>query len=357
MPNFDYGNARLLGVKSRLIPRQQLELFAGLRSVSALLDVLVDTAYGRFIDAALLRAASLAAAGRMLTQAQHAVSAKLRTFYKGSARRQLDLWLCRYDVRNVKAVLRGTARNAPPYEIERAFYPAGELSQHVLSDLAEQPGVGGVIDRLATLGLSLAPALIRARAEHGVDALPALERALDQWLFRHAAERLKRQRSAGRLREAFALEADVTNLAVVLRIVAADLSVQEWRARLGIEDTDELFVPTGSLPSSMLREAAAQATLDAAVDALSGTPYGDALRSGLRTYLDGVGLGAFEAALQGHRLYRLAGLTRTDRLGIGVPLGVLALKVNEVRNLRWIAQGIYNGLPEARIISRMEFAT
>ncbi len=356
MPNFDYGNARLLATKSRLLSRQRLERLAGLSSVGALLDELADTPYDRFIHATLLRTASLAAASRMLTEALIAVGEKLRSFYQGSARRQLALWLLRYDVQNLKAVLRGSAWDAARHEIERAFIPLGELSEHVLVDLLEQPGIGEVIDRLATLGSPLATPLVKGRAEHGLEALPALEMALDRWVWRHIAEQLKRMRSAGRLAEAFALEADVTNLITVLRIVAADLSSETLRARLGIEDVEGLFVELGSVPLPTLRRAATRETAEAAVAALSDTAYEDALRKGLDTYVSDGAWGAFEATLTGYRLRRLAAQIRTDRLGISVPLGVLALKVNEVRNLRWIANGIYMGLPEERIASRLEFA-
>jgi vacuolar-type H+-ATPase subunit C/Vma6 len=42
-----------------------------------------------------------------------------------------------------------------------------------------------------------------------------------------------------------------------------------------------------------------------------------------------------------------------DPLGIGVVLGYLALKLNEIRNLRWIAHGINSGLPVKIIRSEL----
>ena len=43
-----------------------------------------------------------------------------------------------------------------------------------------------------------------------------------------------------------------------------------------------------------------------------------------------------------------------DPLGIGVLLGYVALKVNEVANLRWIAQGINLGLKSEAIRAGLE---
>jgi vacuolar-type H+-ATPase subunit C/Vma6 len=42
-------------------------------------------------------------------------------------------------------------------------------------------------------------------------------------------------------------------------------------------------------------------------------------------------------------------------LGIGVLLGFLALKTNEIGNIRWVAQGINMGLKAEAIRAELEF--
>jgi vacuolar-type H+-ATPase subunit C/Vma6 len=44
-----------------------------------------------------------------------------------------------------------------------------------------------------------------------------------------------------------------------------------------------------------------------------------------------------------------------DPLGIGVVLGYIALKINEVNNIRWIAQGANIGLKAEAIHLEVEF--
>ena len=59
-------------------------------------------------------------------------------------------------------------------------------------------------------------------------------------------------------------------------------------------------------------------------------------------------LSDFEKELRRYRLRWMCGLIPKDPLGIGVILGFLALKTNEIGNIRWVAQGISLGLkPEA----------
>jgi len=355
MPNFDYGNARMLAEKSRLIPRDTLERWVGLEDVIDLLDELTQTTYERFIDAALMRAASLEAVNRMLTESQIAVSEKLRSYYRVAALEQLRLWLQRFDVQNLKTVLRGVRQNAPPHEISRALFPVGDLADHILDDLIEQPGVGEVIDRVATLGLPYAQPLVRVRAEQGLESMPAVEMSLDRWFYRRVWEKLAGWRSTEKLTAAFELDADITNLTTVLHVVDVDPSLEKWQARLGIGEIDDLFVQPGMVPISVLREAVTCSTAESAVDALGTTPYAAALQEGLSDYMEGKGYGSFEITLDTYRLRFLADQIQQDRLGISVPLGVLALKVNEIRNLRWIANGICIGLSEQRMLERMEF--
>jgi vacuolar-type H+-ATPase subunit C/Vma6 len=65
-------------------------------------------------------------------------------------------------------------------------------------------------------------------------------------------------------------------------------------------------------------------------------------------------LSVFERHLKRQRLKWMSGAMVKDPLGIGVPTGYLALKVNEVNNLGWIAQGIHMGLKAENIRTELE---
>jgi vacuolar-type H+-ATPase subunit C/Vma6 len=67
-------------------------------------------------------------------------------------------------------------------------------------------------------------------------------------------------------------------------------------------------------------------------------------------------LSEFEKQLRHSRLEWMSRLISKDPLGIGVVLGYLALKIAEVNNIRWIAQGINLGLKPSAIRAELEFA-
>jgi len=89
---------------------------------------------------------------------------------------------------------------------------------------------------------------------------------------------------------------------------------------------------------------------------MAGTRYADLLGAGLQAFQQSGRLSSFERQLKHYRLNWMAGLIARDPLGIGVVIGYLALKTNEINNLRWIAQGIRHGLPTGTIRAEMEYA-
>ena len=65
-------------------------------------------------------------------------------------------------------------------------------------------------------------------------------------------------------------------------------------------------------------------------------------------------LSSFEKCLKRLRLDWARRMFEKDPLGIGVLIGYLALKINEVGNLRWIANGIQMGLKPGSIHTELE---
>jgi vacuolar-type H+-ATPase subunit C/Vma6 len=150
-------------------------------------------------------------------------------------------------------------------------------------------------------------------------------------------------------------EADLVNMLTTLRFVHTPAERQALRKRVGSEDLSSLFVGPGRLPFELLNRAGRQDTVEAAVELLSRTPYEPSLRAGLGAYMGSGRLSDFERHLRGSHLRWMARLIATDPLGIGVPLGYSALKVNEVANLRWVAQGINLGLDADAIRAELRF--
>lgn len=352
MPDFDYGNARLRAMRSRLLSRQALEELAQVGSVQGLITALIDTAYREAVEAALVRLTGMDCLTQALRNDLVATLGRARTFYSGPAGELAALVLRRYDLHNVKTVLRGLERHISASEILANTLPIGELRPADLAELVRAANVRVAIDLLATWGIALARPLMEVRAvERGRDAsaeLFEMELALDRWHLHMARQAVARTDTV--LQEALARDADVANIMTALRLVGAPV------AQAGRDNGARLFVEPGRVPFALLGEAARQESVPRAIEILAETPYGETLTGALDAYAASAHLSVFERALAQRQLQYAANLFAADPLGIGVLLGYVALKTNEVANIRAIAQGTMLGDKPERIRAELLFA-
>lgn len=335
-------------MKSRLLSRRELENLSEAGNPQALIAALAKTPYRRSLEAALVRLGGREAIAWAMHEELEKTVDSLGRFYRGPAAKMVALILRAYDIRNLKALLRELSSQATPDDLARALWPAFELSTDVLHELAQAANVGAAIDLLASMGLPMATPLMRLRIERPGATTTEMELRLEQWYFEQTFKDLE-ELSDDALCEAFQLEADLVNLQTVLRLAAMPdehNALPEW---LGTDDVSDLFVGPGRLGYELLAKAAAQRTVGEAVSLLADTPYATALSTGMEEYRDSRRLSHFEAQLYELRLARLARLIIRQPLGIGMVLGYLALKTNEINNLRWISNGTFLGMKPAAI--------
>jgi V/A-type H+-transporting ATPase subunit C len=357
MAGFDYGNARLHVMKSRLLSRKELEALAESGSVKGLITGLAKTAYRKFIESALARASGMACIVEALRAELIHTVGRIGDFYSDEAAGSVAIVLRRYDIHNLKAILRGLSTNTPPGEILPILLPVGELKYDLLAELAQAPNPRGAIDSLASIASPFARPLLELRVERpGID-VARMELALEQWNYQQALAYLESTSQVnGVLASALKLEADLANLLIALRFPGLPGKRKELREWLESEDLAQLFVGRGNLPFELLREAGMQDSLDAAIGVLSGTPYEPSLRAGMEFYAHSGRLSDLEKQLRRFRLAWMGAQMTKDPLGIGCVLGYLALKENEVGNIRWIAQGLHQGLSAGAIRAELEWA-
>lgn len=356
MSGYDYGNARLRAMKSRLLARPEMEALAQVGSLSVLINALTKTAYRKAIEAALVRASGLDCISEALSRDLVETLGHVRRFYGGREAEMVAVVLRAYDVHNLKTILIGLSKQAGPGEITAALLPAGELTPALLSGLVRAPEPRAVIDMLASMRLPMAQPLLELRAERPGAGIFEIGLALDQWRFQQAYAYVKSAfRSTGLLSSALDIEADLINLLTALRFAYAPAERHVLRRRLGTDDLGHLFVGPGQLPFELLARVGGQDDLQSAVDILTGTPYEASLREGVEAYRRSGRLSDFEKHLRCFRLRWMAGLIIKDPLGIGVPLGYFALKTSEVTNIRWVAQGISLGFDADAIKAELEF--
>jgi len=342
-------------MRARLLSGHDLDALTEIESLSALIAALAKTPYERPLEAALVRFGGREAVLRALRDDLETTLFKARRFYRGDAATRVDIVLRTYDVRNLKAVLRGLSNRVAPGEIGAVLLPVGDLTADLLSELTQAANARAAIDLLASMALPFAVPLLRLRAERpGVTTLE-MELRLEQWYFQHAFDTLQ-EAADDVLLNALRLEADLINLQTVLRLSAAKEEREELEEWLGTDEVDRLFVGPGRIPFSLLARASDQETVDEAVEQLSHTPYAAPLGTGMGGYRRTGRLSSFERQLFRFRLKSLVSLIAKHPLGIGVVLGYLALKTNEVSNLRWITNGIHLGMKPERIRAELVYS-
>ncbi len=339
MSAFDYGNARLRAMKSRLLSHQQLTELADVESVPAFINALLKTSYQPVIELALVQFSGLAALNWARRRDLLQTVTKVRHFYGGQAAELAGWVLRRYDMDNLKAILRGLSRHVPADEILASTLPVGELASADLAQLASQTNMRAAIDLLSTWRISLAHPLLVLRAERPGADLLQMELALERWYFQ-AAGQAAAANGAMALRQSLRVGADVFNLMTALRLVGLDESAAFLRQQFNTDEATPLIVGPGIVPVATFVDMVHQSTLARAISKLAGTPYEAICNEALVRYKASPRLSLFEFELARYRLNQAAYLLAGDALGVGVLIGYLALKTNELRNLHRIALGI-----------------
>ena len=348
--NFDYGNARLRAMKARLLTAEQLNVLATARNLSAFIAELSRTSYHHAADVAAARGADITVLTALLRIHIVETMGHIRAFYDGEAQTRVARLLEQYDTHNVKTILRGLEQHVSQDEIQTALIPVGELTSAVLSQMIRSNDVHAAVDTLASLGYSAAHPLLDLRARHPGAAVWEMELALERWYL--LPERWPQDGSAmQRKRE---IDADLLNLMTMLRFAHAPVERTQMSDLLHIELTD-LLVPVGQVPESKLIQIGSASSVADAIAMLENTAYATALDEGFQHYRSNHLLSSIERELRRYRLRQARASYVGDPLGIGVPIGYLAQKANEIGMVRAIAWGVHQGLGAAAIQQRVEF--
>lgn len=258
--------------------------------------------------------------------------------------------LGRYDVANIKTILRGKHMGLPDEEIVTNFIAAGRLAETELIELCRQPDVRAVVDVLATWGIAYTKPLMGEMPAYSDSGdLSHLELALDKYYFEDALARTKGRRANAKLaRNLVQTQIDSVDLLTVLRMLKADLEPDE---------AERMYVPGGTYISKELFLALAPLSdIDELLDGLAVTPYKKVLEASLVLYLETASLSVLERALEQYLIKRATDLGHGDPLGLGIAMAYIWAKQNEMVNLRIIVRGKAVGMPDRRIREEIVFA-
>jgi V/A-type H+-transporting ATPase subunit C len=347
--DYGYGNARTRGMKSNLLGAPFFEELMGVSELGKMIGLLSGTGYGPDIDAQLIRGASTAVIDDALKDNMVRTFDKVMGFVNDEARLLSKTLLGRWDLFNIKTIIRGKHMKLKAEAIVDSLLPVGEMTQVELKELAGLQDVLAVTDTLWTWGVAYSIPLRESVQEYlQENDLSVLELALDRYYSQWAAKRVSSYRSNYKLaRLILGLQVDSTNLVTTFRLLKADttdMEVARFFLPGGVHVTEELFLRLTTLSD-----------VDEVIDALKGTPYSQQLEKVLVAYLDANSISVLERALEDYVMRKALGSGFGDPLGFGVMVSYLYAKQNEVTNLRIIIKGNAVGMPPDRMRKELIF--
>jgi len=252
---------------------------------------------------------------------------------EGRLRAMVATYLDRWDVANIKTILRGKLYGATAADILEDVVAAGSLGAKFLQSLVEMETVGEVFSALEGTIYK------EARAQMGepfdlAKGLAAYEDALSHVYYRHLLASIQPRTDASRFFLEFVRkEIDIVNLKTLLRA---------WKTKASFEHP--IFLDGGlELPPDELQGMVA---LDATalVAALARTSLYEGAGAAIREMQER-GVATVERSLEKLHLKEASRYSHLHPLSMLPVLDFLAAKTREVENLRIIARGKEHGIP------------
>lgn len=335
--NYPYVTARVKAKKPKLLRRDDyLKLVAS--SPAEIARTLQEGVYKREVDelAQRHRGATLVEMATRLNLSRSYTD--VASYATGELQKLILLYLQRYDVYNIKTILRGKLGGASDEEIEAQLVPAGALRAEALSQLARLGQLDEVLERLSR---TLYGPMLREGLEGGRrENLARVENEMDKLYYKtllHAIDPTTEPKRA--FLNFVRLEADVLELKTLLRLRAG-----------GVEDPLPYMVdPDGGALDGPMALRLMRAGPDEFVNEVEALKLGPEVSAALTQYFQDQDLNRVAIALDKALLASATGFSRRYPLSLLPIVDFILRKKVEVDNLRIIAAGKEHGLPEDTI--------
>lgn len=348
--DYGYANARIRGMKSGLFNEHFYNQLLRGKSLHEVIIALAQTPYGRDLDESMIKEEGLKGFDEALRRNIMKAFRQVVKIIGEEDKHLVNVLLGRWDVLNIKTILRGKNLGASSDAILESLIPAGELDESTLLEMVRSRDVRDCIDVMATLHMSYGVTLTGAFPDYTHKRnLAVLELALDKAFFERSLARLSGKDINTKLvLEMLRREIDSINVMTLLRVVKEEVDASE---------STKLFIPGGrELTIKKLLACAEKHSVEDAVQELAGTGYYALLQDKMTTYFETNSLASLERGLEESIIRRRINLFKADPLTIASTIAYIWAKYNEIVNLRIIARGLEVGMPEGKIREAMIIA-
>ena len=336
----EYVNARVRGMTGRLINRHEFDRLIAQTSVDGVITELEKTSYHDDILEARVLHKGINCIEYALRNNLAKTFKKIHHLTEGErSARYITLILKRWDIQNVKTILRGKNIQASNEEIARCLVHAGTLDESTLIELLKQKDVRAVIDLMATWNIEYSVPLTRHIGEFSEQRnLWKLEYALDEYYYR-SIEGILAKGNADDLivLDFIGTEIDAMNIKNILILI---------RDSVPPEEGQKILLGGGKLfDRRHLLEMLKIQSIGDFLKMLETTEYAflkkvdpEAIKAGK--------ISAIEKEIERFLVRKGIAMLRGDPFSFTIVIGFLWSKENEISNIRVIARAREAGLPD-----------
>lgn len=349
MSEYDYLNARIKGMHSNLLAREFYEQILASQGTAPLIDALLSSSYSPHVRQALERDRSVSGIEWGLRRNLFDTFEKVRALAPPKPRHLLSIQFRKWDMQNIIAIIRGKTAGLLPEDTLTGVFPAGELGDVELEELAAEDNVKTVIDVLTEWNFPFAFELREVVRKHPEELNYALlEAEFMRIFFEWALDGLSiEDEDHSLLRNHVRNEIDLINLKSVLWVIS--------QKEAGRSPDPVVPVRGGRLTTRMLSEIQQSSSLEMSFEILAESYFKRAIGRGILAFGESRRLAVMERFLEIEIVEAGCKMFRADPLGIGVPMGYVWRKYNEFINLRILLRDNSFGKPAPAIREELFF--
>lgn len=354
--DYSFTNARIRSLKSNLFSGDFLKTLAAAETVEEIINILSDTGYGQDINQAIY----LTGGVRGIENGLRSHLVRHVDFLKKKVLSQKSLFLAmpvleRWDVHNIKVILRAHHAGRPYSEMEESFVPLGRLNLSALKELASAIELKEFISLLHTLSIPYYEPLKQHLNEYLAERnLQKYEVELDRFYFETAVKRISSKyfrlfdnfnQNKMFVKKMIRLEIDIVNILTGIRTSPSYLEE---------EDARHLFIQGGKLINKdLFMEIYREESIEGILKKLSGTIFGATISKAIEDVAATGFVSPVQRALEELLIKEAWNLFKAYPLSVAPVIAYLWSKYNEVVNLRIIIRCKEAGIPPEKIIKSL----
>ena len=341
-----YISARVRGMGSALMSRATLDGFLDKGDLKAVTDALLSSPYEVEMAEALTRYEGVEAIEDAVSRNLLNTFAKLRRIGRGPYEQWVGIFLARWDLIAVRALLRNRHHELDAETGAPSLVLGPSIPQALMHELASQNSMEALVAGLNAWNTKLCGTLAEHLGEYQeTKRLGVLEEALDRSYFLGNIRRWGSTRDENLRFGRMLLKTEIDR--INLRILFAPTAPGEMP-----EDKLARVLPRGNVSQDIMRGIAAAPSPERAVTFLENTPYAE-FTEGIEYYAQTGKFSLLDRQFELALLARLRQGTQQLPLGIAVLMRYAWMKYNEVVNLRMVAHSIAFDLPRDRVSREM----